>query len=441
MLTIAPPEAYSSSPTWRRRLRRLRAALCAQARRRRSRRRRFHRAGPRGRGGRRARRRLPRRQPDARAVPERPRAREPLSSLRPAFSGSAADRCARRERPARRCGVARSARFARRAYRLGGGAATRSITPPSGSSSSRRCERASPPSSALARRARTRKSSPTTRASSKQSGEALKQFAVFQAISSERHGEDWRNWPDALRIAEPAALAAKASELADDVDFALFCAIPRRPATRRGGRASARGRARNRALSRSRGRLGARRRGELVARRRTRHRGQRRRAARSVSPRTGQIWHLPAPDPIAGARDGWRGLAALYGANMRHAGLLRIDHAMGLTRLFVIPAGARPAEGAYLAYPVDDLIGQIALESQRRQCMIIGEDLGTVPEGFREKLTRANIAGHARALVRAQRPRFPRSRRLSRRFRSPAPRRTICRRWPAGGRAPISPSA
>ena len=107
----------------------------------------------------------------------------------------------------------------------------------------------------------------------------------------------------------------------------------------------------------------------------------------------GQTWHLPAPDPIAGAREGWLGLAALYGANMRHAGLLRIDHAMGLTRLFLIPDGATPAEGAYVGYPVDDLVGQIALESQKHRCMVVGEDLGTVPDGFRERLTGANIPG------------------------------------------------
>ena len=66
---------------------------------------------------------------------------------------------------------------------------------------------------------------------------------------------------------------------------------------------------------------------------------------------------------------------------------------MGLKRLFLIPEGARPAEGAYLSYPFDDLIGHIALESQRAQCMVIGEDLGTVPEGFRDRMTRANIQG------------------------------------------------
>ena len=107
----------------------------------------------------------------------------------------------------------------------------------------------------------------------------------------------------------------------------------------------------------------------------------------------GQNWNLPAPNPLAGAREGWAALSALYAANMRHAGMLRIDHAMGLQRLFLIPDGARPADGAYLAYPLDDLIGHIALESHRARCMVVGEDLGTVPEGFRARLTRANILG------------------------------------------------
>jgi len=73
--------------------------------------------------------------------------------------------------------------------------------------------------------------------------------------------------------------------------------------------------------------------------------------------------------------------------------MLRIDHAMGMTRLFVIPDGAKPAEGAYVAYPADEMIGQLALESQRNECMVVGEDLGTVPEGFRDKLTKADISG------------------------------------------------
>lgn len=78
---------------------------------------------------------------------------------------------------------------------------------------------------------------------------------------------------------------------------------------------------------------------------------------------------------------------------MRHAGGARIDHAMGLARLWVVPEGASPSEGAYLTYPLDDLLRLIRLESFRHRAIVIGEDLGTVPEGFREKLADAGIAG------------------------------------------------
>jgi 4-alpha-glucanotransferase len=78
---------------------------------------------------------------------------------------------------------------------------------------------------------------------------------------------------------------------------------------------------------------------------------------------------------------------------MRHAGGVRIDHAMGLTRLWLVPDGASPADGAYLIYPLDDLLRLTKLESHRHRAIVIGEDLGTVPEGFREKLDAAGIAG------------------------------------------------
>ena len=109
---------------------------------------------------------------------------------------------------------------------------------------------------------------------------------------------------------------------------------------------------------------------------------------------------------------------------MRHAGMLRIDHAMGLQRLFLIPEGAAPAEGAYLSYPLDELIGHIALESQRAQCMVVGEDLGTVPEGFHDRLTRADIKG-MRVLWFERDGAKVRPPRIIRRCRSPASQRTI----------------
>ena len=105
----------------------------------------------------------------------------------------------------------------------------------------------------------------------------------------------------------------------------------------------------------------------------------------------GQVWGLPPFDPHALRADGYRSVAELFAANMRHAGALRIDHVMGLTRQFWVPDGAEGSDGAYVAYPLGDLLGQIALESVRARCLVIGEDLGTVPEGLRDTLARDGV--------------------------------------------------
>jgi 4-alpha-glucanotransferase len=79
---------------------------------------------------------------------------------------------------------------------------------------------------------------------------------------------------------------------------------------------------------------------------------------------------------------------------MRHAGVLRLDHAMGLKQLYWVPRGAGPEHGAYVTYPFDDLLGILALESQRSRCAVIGEDLGTVPAGFSRTLNDAAILSY-----------------------------------------------
>ena len=138
--------------------------------------------------------------------------------------------------------------------------------------------------------------------------------------------------------------------------------------------------------------------------------------------RAGQNWGLPPLLPHSLREQAYQPFIATLRANMRHAGALRIDHVMGLARLFWIPerpegpdgapergagippdgdataqapssdAGMAPGStGAYVYYPFDDLLGIVALESHRNQCMVIGEDLGTVPDEVRTGLQRAGV--------------------------------------------------
>lgn len=102
--------------------------------------------------------------------------------------------------------------------------------------------------------------------------------------------------------------------------------------------------------------------------------------------REGQDWGLPPWNPRALQRREYDLFRVLLADNMRAAGALRIDHVMALTRLFWIPAGMRGAAGGYVRNAFDALAGVVVLESVRNQCMIIGEDLGSVPEGLREAL-------------------------------------------------------
>ena len=97
----------------------------------------------------------------------------------------------------------------------------------------------------------------------------------------------------------------------------------------------------------------------------------------------GQDWGIAPPIPRALEEAGYEPFIAMLRAAMRHAGALRIDHIMGLMRLYWIPRNAEPSQGAYVAYAFDDLLGILALESRRNRCLIIGEDLGTVPDRVR----------------------------------------------------------
>jgi 4-alpha-glucanotransferase len=107
----------------------------------------------------------------------------------------------------------------------------------------------------------------------------------------------------------------------------------------------------------------------------------------------GQNWGLTALSPTGLKQTGYAGFIATLRAGMRHAGGVRIDHAMGLCRLWLVPDGASVAEGVYLHYPMQDLLNIVALESHRHRAIVIGEDLGTVPDGFREAMAQAGMMG------------------------------------------------
>ena len=110
--------------------------------------------------------------------------------------------------------------------------------------------------------------------------------------------------------------------------------------------------------------------------------------------REGQDWGLPPWNPRALACAAFRPFTALLRANMHSAGALRIDHVMTLTRLFWIPAGQRGDSGAYVRHDFAALAGIVALESRRNRCMVIGEDLGSVPDGFREALAERGLLSY-----------------------------------------------
>ena len=105
----------------------------------------------------------------------------------------------------------------------------------------------------------------------------------------------------------------------------------------------------------------------------------------------GQAWGIVPPNPLHWRASAYAHFIALLRANMRNAGALRIDHVMGLLRLYVIPHGISTRDGVYLRMPLDDLVAITALESHRNKCLAIGEDLGTVPMGFRERMAEANV--------------------------------------------------
>lgn len=112
----------------------------------------------------------------------------------------------------------------------------------------------------------------------------------------------------------------------------------------------------------------------------------------------GQDWGLPPQDPVQLRAQQYRPFIAMIRNNMRAVAALRLDHVMSLFRLWWVPGGLTSAQGAYVHYPLDDLISILALESVRHRCLVIGEDLGTVPREMSVAMERYEL-NHYKVLL------------------------------------------
>lgn len=107
----------------------------------------------------------------------------------------------------------------------------------------------------------------------------------------------------------------------------------------------------------------------------------------------GQAWGLTAFSPTAMQRNGFRAFIEMLRASLKYAGGIRVDHALGLSRMWLVPEGASPKEGAYVNYPFEDMMRLLAIESWRHRTIVIGENLGTVPEGFDQRIAEGGMLG------------------------------------------------
>jgi 4-alpha-glucanotransferase len=227
----------------------------------------------------------------------------------------------------------------------------------------------------------------------REQGAPLRRYALFEVLSEEFAGKPWQQWPQPYRQPDSAEVGEFARANADRIRFFEYLQWQ---ADDQLGRAQARalerglpiGIYRDLAVGASREGLDAWADQQVVVQ-----------AAKVGCPpdpfnMLGQDWGIPPLHPLLMRARGYEPFIATLRANMRHAGALRIDHVMGLMHLFWIPADGTPAGGAYVKYPFDELLAILALESQRNRCLVVGEDLGTVPAGFRERMAEANVLSY-----------------------------------------------
>ncbi|WP_129793002.1 4-alpha-glucanotransferase [Sphingosinicella sp. CPCC 101087] len=230
----------------------------------------------------------------------------------------------------------------------------------------------------------------------REQGESLERHARYDALYAhflrERGSRGWHEWPEAYRDPAGAAVAEFARGHADEIGFYLFLQWLADQ-----GLAGAQAAARDAGMgigiiadmavgmdpggSHAWSAQGALLSGLSVG------------APPDLLGPEGQDWGITTFSPPGLKRTGFRDFIATIRAALRHAGGIRIDHALGLKRLWVVPHGFPATEGVYLDCPERDLMRLLALESWRAKAIVVGEDLGTIPPGFGEEMDSRGLLG------------------------------------------------
>ncbi|AEN09979.1 MULTISPECIES: 4-alpha-glucanotransferase [unclassified Streptomyces] len=222
-------------------------------------------------------------------------------------------------------------------------------------------------------------------------GQDLEDHALWCALA-EVHGPRWRDWPEGLRDPRSARTARARTELMDRVD--LHCRLAwltdtqlaaAQQAAREAGMAV--GVVHDLAVGVHPD--GA----DTWAQQEAFAHGMSVGAPPDAFNARGQDWGLPPWRPDALAASGYAPYRALLRGILAHAGALRIDHVMGLFRLWWVPEGRPPTEGTYVSHDAEAMLAVLVLEAHRAGAAVVGEDLGTVEPGVREALARRGVLG------------------------------------------------
>jgi 4-alpha-glucanotransferase len=222
-------------------------------------------------------------------------------------------------------------------------------------------------------------------------GRALEDHATWCALA-EVHGPQWHDWPAALRDPRSPLTAAARTELTDRVDFHSRLVWLTDEQLAAAGRAASGagmeiGIVHDLAVGVHPGGADAWAQQDAFAA------GMSVGAPPDAFNAHGQDWGLPPWRPDALAASGFAPYRGLLRGILRNAGALRIDHVMGLFRLWWVPAGSPPTDGAYVRYDAEAMLAVLVLEAHRAGAVVVGEDLGTVEPGVREALSRRGVLG------------------------------------------------